>query len=191
MSSQLLVNNINPNNIEKTVIIDGTLEVTGTIRGNSPGSIISVVHQQTNEFIRSNNTIPWDDTRPQNSEGVEILQASITPKNINNRLIIDAVVHAVEETNTANHIIAAVFRDDAADAIACATQEVYENYDAYGGLVATIPLKYQMTAGTTNNIQFTLRAGVNGGYININGGVGSRKLGGALYCTLTVTEIGV
>jgi len=188
MSGELIVDKIKP---ADELIIDGDLSVTGKVKGNSPGSIISVVHQQTNEFIRSNNIILWDDTRPQNSEGVKILQASIIPKNINNRLIIDAVVHAVEETNTADHIVVAVFKDDEADAIVCATQEVYGNYDAYGGLVATIPLKYQMTAGTTNSINFTLRAGVNGGYININGGQGIRKLGGSLYCTLTVTEVAV
>ena len=165
------------------------LEVSGKIKASNLGRILQVVHSKTNEFISSDQVILWDDTIPQQSEGVEVLTLEITPANESNLLLIEAAVNAVERSNTADHVILALFKDSEPDAIATAVEEVNGGRDGNGGCSTTIPFKHIMVADTTSQITFKLRIGLNHGTIDINGGAGSRKLGGALYSTLTIMEI--
>jgi len=165
------------------------LEVVGKIKASNLGKMLQVVHSQSNEFISSDQAIPWDDTIPQQTEGIEVLTVTITPDNASSKLLIEACVHAVEQSNTSDHVIVALFKDSGFDAIATAAELQYGSFDYAGGLTVTINLRHILTAGSSNPIEFKLRAGINNGTININGGVGTRKLGGSLYSTLTVTEI--
>ena len=159
----------------------------------APG-FAQVVHAQTNEFITGNTPIPWDDTPPQQTEGIEVLEVTITPTDADSRLFIQATVHAVEQANNADHVVVALFRDTSPNAIATAVEQNIGGFDQYGGGTATVPFQFMQTAGTTSPITFRLRAGlddisVSSPTININGSIGSRKLGGTLYSTLTVTEM--
>ena len=159
----------------------------------APG-FVQVVHAQTNEFITGNTPIPWDDTPPQQTEGIEVLEVTITPTDADSRLFIQATVHAVEQANNADHVVVALFRDTSPNAIATAVEQNIGGFDQYGGGTATVPFQFMQTAGTTSPITFRLRAGlddisVSSPTININGSIGSRKLGGTLYSTLTVTEM--
>ncbi|QTA90639.1 Uncharacterized protein dnm_067000 [Desulfonema magnum] len=155
------------------------------IRAEKAGKILQVVHNQTNEFKTSDQAIPWDDTIPQQTEGVEVLTVAITPGDSSNLLLVEAAVHATEDNNTANRLMLALFENSESDAIATAVGDTNVVRDS----LQTIPFKHIMTAGTTSEITFKLRAGLEAGIININGGYLGRKLGGTLYSTLTVTEI--
>ncbi len=153
------------------------------------GKVLQVVHAQTNEFIAGSTTIPWDDSIPQISEGVSIITLNIQPNNSNSKLLIEATVHATEQSNTSNHIIVAIFENSKSNAIATAVEDSVGDGSYANGMITTIPLSFMTTSNTLMPITFELRAGIDGGTININGGNTSRKLGGTLFSTLTVTEI--
>lgn len=142
----------------------------------------------TDQFLASPATIPWDDTIPQSGEGVEVVTVTITPRKAGSRLLINAVVHGVEESNSADHLTAAVFRDAGADAVAVATAEMVYDQSFYG-IVTTLRLLDVVPSLATQATTFRLRAGVDKGSININGSQGGRQLGGTLRSGLVVTEI--
>lgn len=167
-----------------------------------PSPVLQVVHEQTNQFVSREAPIPWDDSRPLVTEGIELLRATIVPKSVTSRLLIEATVHATEEKNSSDHIIVAVFREGQSDALAVATEQIWGNHAEWGdgatnGLMVTIPLDYVMpAAGTTSPVTFILRAGVDPvsgssfpTKINVNGATGSRRMGGAFHSTLRVTEL--
>ncbi|MBI5496729.1 MAG: hypothetical protein HY904_17080 [Deltaproteobacteria bacterium] len=152
------------------------------------GRMVQLRTAYTNQFISSTSSIPWDDTAPEIAEGVEIASVTLTPASANSTLIIDATVHAVELSNTSNHVILALFRDGATPAIAAAVGEQYEDYAYASGETHTLQLHHVVTAGTTAPTTFSIRCGVDSGTVNINGGGGGRKLGGALHSGMTVME---
>ena len=158
----------------------------GTGGAGGGGKVEQVINSQTNAYISSTSTIPWDNTIPQQTEGVEVTTVSITPTSALSNLLIEATVNATEAANTANRVVVAVFRNDELNAIVAASTDVYGDLS---NVIQTIPLKYMTTAGTTDPITFKIRAGIDAGTININGWGGSTVLGGSLYSTLTVTEI--
>jgi len=134
------------------------------IKAEKTGKILQVVHSQTNEFISSDQAIPWDDTIPQQTEGVEVLTVTITPTDASNLLLIEAAVHATEKDNTADRLILALFGNSDSDAIATAVGDTNVVRDS----LQTIPFTHIMTAGTTSQITFKLRAGLQAVPITIN-----------------------
>lgn len=145
----------------------------------------------TSAFLSSTAHIPFDDTAPQATEGVEIATAQITPQLATSRLLIEAVVHGARTGEAGAHLTVALFRDNGQDAVATSTDEVlYQggNFTARAP-VATVRLLAVVDAGSTAATTFMLRAGLDGGTLNINGGNGARALGGALRSGLVVREI--
>lgn len=88
--------------------------------GGSAGQQVGFAY--ANNVANSNVTslIPWDDTVPQNTEGTEVMNVSITPKSATNLLEIEALVHYSEDTNFSDHFVLAAFKDSAASAFASA-----------------------------------------------------------------------
>lgn len=151
--------------------------------------IIQVVHKELREFLASAENIPWDDSKPQQGEGVKVLQVTVHPRGADSHLLVEVIIHAVEETNLADHIVVALFRDTEPDAIAASCAQVNGHFEQYNGLVSTIILRHVIHLEEKPTVKLIVRAGTDGGRININGGVGSRKLGGTLISSITVTEI--
>lgn len=147
------------------------------------------IYAENRAFIRSSETIPWDDTTPLSTEGVKVVSVDVVPESKNGCLLIQAVVHAVEEENDGNHIVVALFRDNDPEAIAASATEVYEDYGYANGLVASVPLVHAVKLTGEPKVRLTIRAGVDVGKINVNGGKGARRLGGALVSGLYVTEM--
>lgn len=97
-------------------------------------------------------TIPFDNSKPQNTEGDEYMTCSVTPTNANNKLFIEVVFFA---TNSAAVFeIVALFQDSTADALRTMTSY-------YGAATSGAPIAftYEMTAGTTSSTTFKIRAG--------------------------------
>jgi hypothetical protein len=145
--------------------------------------VLQVVNSQSNAQTTSVSAIPWDNTVPQSSEGTEFLSISITPANVNNKLRIDVTVYG---STSSGNMTAALFQDSGASAIAAVGRNAI---NTAGGLFP-LCLTYYMTAGTISSTTFRVRAGVASGTFYFNHEVSFATLfGGALYSSITVTEI--
>jgi hypothetical protein len=165
----------------------GTLTATGKVTSSSmpTGSVIQVVIATTNTFASTTNTIPLDDTIPQNTEGAEFLTCSITPKFSTSKLYIDVVFNTVCNTSSALSTIA-LFQDSTASAlIACWGVSSVGN-----GPPPPMVMSYSMTSGTTSSTTFKVRGGQNSaGTFQVNGSSGARYLGGAMISFIKITEV--
>lgn len=102
---------------------------------------------------------PFDDTIPQITEGKEVHTVTITPKHASNKLVVRAHIDYVTHVRaSADHTIAALFRDSTADAIA--SQIVNES--TVNGIRFPLGLiEAEVTAGSTSATTFKLRIGPN------------------------------
>lgn len=124
--------------------------------------------------------IPADDTIPQQTEGVEAITVSITPKFSDSKLRLTAYVPC---SGSANSICAAVFRDSTAGAVA--SNVVYAAGSFIGDLVVARSVDAVAASATT----FKLRVGPGSGIAGFNGNTVSRIHGGAQRIYLKVEEI--
>jgi len=148
------------------------------------GGVVQVVNTQTGAYASGNTLIPYDNTIPQNSEGDQYMTLAITPKSVANKLKID-VVAVVGTTNTGTRVCVALFQDSIASAIACGASI------ADIAWLLIIKFTHYMTAGTTSETTFKVRAGGNGGTLYFNGAQGAQQYGGVLASSITITELKV
>lgn len=115
---------------------------------------------------------------PQITDGVQILTATITPSNASNvlQIIVNAGINAVESS------VACLFKVGTANALSTQT--------GFGPLVVT----YQMVAGVTTPIQFTVRAASNNvapATVHINETIlgPSPSFGGTMFSSIIIQEV--
>lgn len=135
----------------------------------------------TSASVTSCNTIPSDDTIPQNTEGTEIITLSITPTSATSILKIEFVSMCVNSSNSIGTI--ALFQDSTTDAIHAIANNAY-----YRPQIAT--LTHYMTAGTTSSTTFKIRAGSDGGnfFMNTSEGSATRQYGGVAKLSFQIIE---
>jgi len=128
--------------------------------------------------------IPDDDTIPQNTEGLQLLSKSITPRKAGNIISVRALVNMSTRSNGVG--IAALFRDSVANALAAGRHGDSEASQDYGQVL----LEYSMLATSTDTIEFKLRVGqsIAGGLIINGDGDGTRRFGGVCLSSLRVSE---
>jgi hypothetical protein len=129
--------------------------------------------------------IPYDNTIPQNTEGVEFtaLATTITPANAADVLMVEIVMPTVTATGAVT-IMAALFRDSAANAVAA-----WFTAPAAASYSSPMVLRYIFTAGSTSATTFRLRMGGSSSTtIRING-EGTTALGAIIPATLTIHKI--
>ena len=151
--------------------------------GSGSGKLAQEVNTQTGAVATGTTTIPMDDTIPQNTEGTEFMTLAITPTSSTNKLKIESVFNVGR--SAAGHIVAALFQDTTADALAAVA--VYaETGDGMRQLVVT----HYMTAGTTSATTFKVRAGpTSAATITFNGTGAARRMGGVMASSITISEI--
>jgi hypothetical protein len=149
------------------------------------GKVLQVVNTSTGAASTTTSTIPYDDTIPQSTEGLEVMTATITPSNSSNKLRIDVVVNF---STSSGYPIAALFQDSTANALAAVNgPPVPFNSSSFSDTVA---FTHYMTAGTTSSTTFKVRVGVNTGTLGFNCDTsGIRKFGGVMSSSITITEI--
>lgn len=148
----------------------------------SSGFVVQVASSDIATSSTGTILIPFDDTIPQITEGDQYMTQAITPKASTNRLSIEVVAYA--SSSVAASIIAALFQDSTANALAVAPQ-----YQATAGGLVNLKITYDMLAGTTSSTTFRVRIGGDtAGTLTFNGNAGSRKWGGALNSNIKITE---
>ena len=151
---------------------------------NSGGQLIQTVNTTRVDVVSGTTVMPFDDSIPQKTEGVEFLTVAITPTKNDNKLLIS--VHLQCQMTNNGQWSMALFQDDTANALAASSER-----DGASDLEIH-SLKHFMTTGTTSETTFKIRSASSGsGTITMNSVAGSRKYGGVLSSSITVQEIEV
>lgn len=150
----------------------------------SAGKIVQVVNYKTSSAASGTTVIPMDDSIPQNTEGDEIMTLAITPKSAANYLFILVTLHFV--LGQTYHVVAALFQDSTANALAAASQRI-----SAADTVHRLSFSHYMQAGTTLETTFKVRIGPNvSATWRLNGEAAKRHFGGVAVSSITIFEIG-
>lgn len=163
--------------------------------GGFTGNIIQVAYNEIlTSGVYSSTMIPVDNTIPQQSEGAEILTCSITPRYANSILYIESNSFIGENTNNADSIVQALFRDSTADAISVSFNNANPvSSSPFGGGMSFNPtyMMAKQISGSILSTIFKLRAGAgsSAGDIRLNGSNGSQFFNGKLVTYIKITEV--
>jgi hypothetical protein len=144
----------------------------------------ATTYDSTGALFATAAIIPYDDTIPQNTEGAQLLTATITPTNKDSILRVQATIHA--GTFAANNAaIIAAFRDATANAFAVASFRTPS-----GSMQGILNIDVEVPANDTVATTIKLRVGSEtGSTVKVNGDLAGRIFGSAMLSTLRVTEI--
>lgn len=148
-----------------------------------PGDTVGLINSVTSSYTSTTTVLPGDTTVPQNTEGTELLTASITPSSSANLLEIIGSVPGSTSGNLA--LCAAIFRDSTASAIAAAidTPSAVNN-------LKRVEARTLVVAASTAATTFKLRYGpAIAGTAYANGISTEDRFGGVLYSSLLVREL--
>ena len=173
--------------VNSSLLADGA--VTPAKFGNGP--VIQVVNATTTAVVTINTTIPQDDTKPQNTEGIEVLTATITPsKNTNKILIIaNCPCNGTSTTTNAFTPTMALFRGDAASAIS--TSRVTLAASSFGlDTGSVLVINTLDSPQTASAVTYRIRVGRSGTTFYVNGGISGGALFDATFqSSLTLMEV--
>jgi hypothetical protein len=167
---------------DQTFTLPGT---GGTLdRLNRAGNVIQVIEANYLSGASTSSNIPRDSTIPQNTEGAELLTASITPISASNKLLIlvNVPYFTLGTGGTAGTV--ALFQDTTANALSTAAADF--SASDYG---QNVSLSHYMTAGTTSSTTFKIRYGAASGSTFINRYISGTTLGGVAFVRLIIMEI--
>lgn len=142
--------------------------------------IVQYFYVEYTTYTSSATQIPFDDTIPQITEGVEIMTQAITPLSSTNRIAVLSVCQL--NGSSGGRPCAAIFRDSAANALAVGGSGSNTVY------VQNTSVSHDEVAGSTSARTYRVRVGESEGTIYVNGNSGGRIYGGASKCTLIVYE---
>lgn len=147
------------------------------------GTVVQSAIASTAAYASFTATIPFDDTIPQNTEGTEILTATITPKRAGSILRV-RVLAPVSTSGSAIGPTLALFRDSSAGAV-----DAFTLSQTGAGATDKIQMLHEEAAGSTAATTFKLRFGPHTtGTAYINGNNIARKFGGITSVTLVIDE---
>lgn len=157
------------------------------VNGDLPaGTVLQVVNSQDGAVATGTTVMVWDDTIPQNTEGDQYMSLAITPASATNKLKIEVVVYSANSNAGNLQLIAGLFQDSTADALAVGSIVQINSETSVHPIVFT----HYMTSGTTSSTTFKVRAGAAGaGTTTFNGTASARKFGGVMASSITITEI--
>lgn len=151
----------------------------------STGVVVQQVHTQSQTEASNSTTIPYDNSKPQSSEGSEYITQAITPQSSSHTLKIELSL-LFAPTNTAM-VTVSLFQDSGTDAIA-AWPFPWVSIAA-GVTSGAATFTFWMTAGTTLSTTFRVRAGThNGTPLTFNGQSAAGIYGGVATSSITITE---
>jgi hypothetical protein len=120
--------------------------------GGGGGKVAQVVVAETATTASGSTAIPFDGTTPQNTEGFEVLTATITPTNASSTLLVEFAGWGT--VNGAMGVATAIFKDSGADAVNSSLVHVTSN-----DLLAVFQCAASISAGSTSAQTFKVRIG--------------------------------
>jgi hypothetical protein len=121
------------------------------------GVTLQTVYAQTTTAQFIDVLIPADNTKPQNTEGEEVITATITPSSNTNKVLVEALITGTRDNGAGGTIIVALFKDSDASAIATT------HCTSDSGYAGQISLVFQHSPATTSSVTYKIRAGYTAG----------------------------
>jgi hypothetical protein len=175
-------------NAETLAMVNATHAV---VPSNLAMTVEQTVYSEYTDALTVTSVVPFDDTKPQISEGVLLLTGTITPKTATNKIEVLFVGNAT--VGDSDPVVFSLFVNSDADALRSSI--IYNSDTSASTLYAngSVVLFEEHEPATTSAVTYTVRVGVDtGGEATVNGNQdGDRKYGGALKCTLRLREIRV
>lgn len=178
-------NSTSPQDITVLQILNTFVQLGTTVVSSVSGRLAQLVSFETGAFANGANTIPYDNTIPQQTEGDQYMALSITPENSSSILLHQITfIGATGGNNRA--ITVALFQDNLPDALAVAT-----SFQETSGGTATITFSHSMPAGAIIPKTFKVRAGPDLPVgLAFNGQIGPLPLfNGTMASSMRVSEI--
>ena len=176
-------------NAGETLKTDGGGNVAWGVTSGT-GELIQYQNSVITTVVTCNTAIPRDNTIPQQTEGIEVLTVTITPKSATNKLVLKGNISAAHNgTVGATASVITLFQDATANAIAA---DMGVNYSPSES--GDCSISHTMVAGTTSATTFKMRMGPTATphILYVNGDpVGNPIFGGVSSSTFEVWEIGV
>ena len=188
----------------KIVFEEGTDDVSALLKDGLPsgitintpslpaGCVVQQVSTVTGESSTTTSRISYDDTRPLNTEGAEVMNATITPKNKNNQLTINVVTH--QQNSATGHTVVALFVNTTKHALAATANYMTANWGHSTCLnhTTTVASAVQGSETTPSEaLTFRVRIGraqSTSSTVTFNGEGGGRKLGENSITTTAITN---
>lgn len=160
----------------------GVATFQNPVTGGS-GSIVKTQTVVSQTTLTGTTVIPFDNTIPQSGEGTNFFSVAFTPSTTGNLIRVEATIFGAY--SVAAHVIAALFQDAGANALAAISmQTTTTNQDVH------LTMVYQFTAAST--AATTLKLNVGGstaGTFTLNGNSGTAIFGGVATSSFRITEI--
>ncbi len=162
------------------VNVDDIYDRTGTYKKQQ---VVQVVNVTDGAVATGTTVVGASDAIMQNTQGDQYMSLAITPKSATNILRIESIIHCAHSVATA-FILAGIFQDSIADNLAVGWEYSHAvNYNKQ------LQVEHYMVAGTTSSTTFKIRVGSNQvGTTTFNGQASSRRQGGKLCSSITITE---
>ena len=151
-----------------------------------PGSVVQSAYAEYTANSNITAVIPNDDTIPQNTEGSEIINLSITPRFVTSMILARFQTVCTLAASAPGSVAAALFKDSTANALA-ATGTYVDLQDVRRTLI----LEFQDSPATTSAVAYKIRVGPDAGTARLNGTSSTRRYGGTSRTTLVLQEIKV
>jgi hypothetical protein len=145
------------------------------------GKIRQIKMRETGLLSTGTTQIPHDNTKPQKTEGDQVMQLGFTPVSQDNSLVVDVGVQF--NPSAANEVTAALFLDNDDNAIAVGNVNEGTNESGY------ISIHHKMNVPSVAAHTFKVRLGGQGATIAFNGGDSqAAKYNGTFASYLKITE---
>jgi hypothetical protein len=163
--------------------VSNGVRINGTTLEAALNCVIDRAYASYTTATTLSTAIPIDDTIPQNTEGTQILSASITPKTTTNRIRARFQGFLVGSAGAGGTAAAALFVNSGANALATSAAA----HD--GGNLRAIILEHEFVPGSTSAQTLAIRVGGNATILMNSTNGSSRAFGGVAAATLVLEEI--
>lgn len=186
--------NLTAGNVSYLNLSANTTNISGTLglsNGGTNSNLTALtlklqeVSNISSAYTNTTASIPYDNTKPQSSEGTLILTKTITPKSVNSTLKISTQLWVA--ANEAARIIGAVFSNvTGADALSSGHTFITSTSTE---AVFPLPIQAIHTPNTTNPVNISVRVGSpTSKTVSVNGATSGAVLGGSLQSSLIILE---
>lgn len=182
-SDQILVQSLGSGNNRIQVF-----RATGRALVETTTGIVQVLSASNSGVLDGSLSIPYDDTIPQQTEGLEVETLLLTPTAVGNLLIITCQSNISSDGTTSIVGSMALFNDSTANALASVSEIMS---DTSATLPSQLNLRHIFTATDTIPTTFKIRVGPTSGDFTVNGANGVRRMGGVYFTRIDIMEYNV
>ena len=142
--------------------------IQSTVWSTAGLQLIHTYDHVRGDNLNASTAIPYDNTKPQVTEGFEIFTLTVVPGSTARKLKITVHVNIGTPNDTSAQLSLALFKDGAADAVASSAHTLTTGGPS--GLVNQMFLQYYVTAPSASAIVYSVRIGSHAGTtLSLNG----------------------